>query len=189
MKEPFCTRLSGVIGLVALGFAALGCEPGGRRVETGEGSPTFAKDNADRLPLAYQNSQEKINDPRLIEEGRRFKDWAVNERRGPNAPPLFSRVEVLPPTQTVLPYGVGAFQQEPRLPVILTTGPGWAALTPQAKETLIAQAFSDLSARLKALALNPSLRPTLTIQTPSGLVLGWINDLEESRKNLHGEGE
>jgi hypothetical protein len=122
-----------------------------------------------------------------MEAAQKFKDWALKERDTANPAPLFSRVEVLPSTQTVLPYGVGAFEQEPRLPVILTTGPGWSALAPEAKEALVAKAFLDLSERLRSLKLAASPRPTLTIQTPNGLVLGWINDLAEGRKNLHGD--
>ena len=101
--------------------------------------------------------------------------------------PLFRRVEVPPPTRTVLPYGVGAYQQEPRLPAILTTGPGWASQEPEEKEAVAAQAFANLSQALEALKLDPPLRPTLTIQTPSGLELAWINDLIEGRKNIHGD--
>ncbi len=187
MKQALYPHGPGAFALIVLGFAAVGCEPAGTRFETEALPSTKAPKNADRLPPAYQNSQEKINDPRLIEEAQHFKEWALNERPGPNAPPLFSRVEVLSPTQTVLPYGVGSFQQEPRLPVILTTGPGWATLKPQEKEIRVATAFRAFSERLSALKLDPSPRPTLTIQTPSGLVLGWINDLDASRKNLHGE--
>ena len=94
---------------------------------------------------------------------------------------------MLPPTQTVLPYGVGAYQQEPRLPAILTIGPGWASQEPEEKEAAAAQAFRKLSLGLEALKLDPPLRPTLTIQTPSGLELAWMNDLNEGRRNIHGD--
>ena len=87
----------------------------------------------------------------------------------------------------MLPYGVGAYQQEPRLPAILTTGPGWASQEPEEKEAAAAQAFRKLSLGLEALKLDPPLRPTLTIQTASGLELAWINDLVEGRKNVHGD--
>ena len=106
---------------------------------------------------------------------------------GARTGPLFSRVEVLPPTRTVLPYGVGAFQQELRLPTILTTGPGWASQNPEEKEAVAAQAFRELSQGIEALKLDPPLRPTLTIQTPSGLELAWMNDLDEGRRNIHGD--
>ena len=87
----------------------------------------------------------------------------------------------------MLPYGVGAYQQEPRLPAILTTGPGWASQEPEEKEAVAAQAFRKLSQGIEALKLDPPLRPTLTIQTPSGLELAWMNDLNEGRKNIHGD--
>ena len=178
----------GGVAIVAFcGFAALGCNPVGSLDLTQE-SPAAARPRNDTsLPPAYQNSQVRISDPRVIEEAERFKSWALKER-GPASPqPLFGHVEILPSTQTVMPYGVGAFQQEPRLPVILITGPGWAALAPEAKEALVSRAFVNLSGRLSALRLSVSPKPTLTIQTPSGLVLGWINDLAEGRTNLHGE--
>ena len=49
---------------------------------------------------------------------------------------------------------------------------------------MAAQAFRQLAGGLEALKVDPPLRlrPTLTMQTPSGLVLGWINDLIEGRK-------
>jgi hypothetical protein len=89
--------------------------------------------------------------------------------------------------RTVQPYGVGAYQQEPRLPVILTTGPGWAALKPPEKEEMAAQAFQDFSERLQALQREPPLQPTLTIQTSQGMELAWINHLDPSGKNVHGD--
>jgi hypothetical protein len=174
-----------VLGVAAV--AALGCEPAGDRVATEKSPEPEGQRNNDSLPVAYQNSQTKIDDPRLIEEARRFKEWVLKERDAASRAPVFSRAEILPATQTVLPYGVGAFEQEPRLPAILTTGPGWAALTPDAKEALVTNAFVKLSEGLRALHLTVSPRPTLTIQTPKGLVLAWINDLVEGRKNLHGE--
>ncbi len=173
--------------LAVLASAVAGCEPAGAPLETEVLQRATTAAQAEQLAPAYQNSQDKINDPRLIDLAERFKDWALKQRAGANQTLLFGRAEVLPPTQTVLPYGVGAFQQEPRLPAILTTGPGWAALTPEDKEASVAAVFSELSRRLQALKLDPSPRPTLTIQMPSGLVLGWINDLMPGRKNLHGE--
>ncbi len=187
MKPTFPSLRRDLARLALLGFAVAGCEPASTRIETEELRRASTAAKAERLPPAYRNSQDRINDPRLLELAGRFKDWALKQRAGPNQAPLFGRAEVLPPTQTVLPYGVGAFQQEPRLPAILTTGPGWAVLKPDEKEARVAAAFGELSGRLDALELDPSPRPTLTIQMPSGLVLGWINDLSGGRKNLHGE--
>ena len=142
---------------------------------------------AKQLPPAYLRSQ--INDPMLREVAQKFKTWVLARRSGADQPPFFSRVEVLIPTQTVLPYGVGAFQQELRLPAILTTGPGWADLKPEEKEAQVVQVFRELSERLAALKRDQPLRPTLTIQIPQGIVLGWINALDEGRKHLHGEDD
>jgi hypothetical protein len=167
-------------------LAASGCEPTMTVVETHVLPPPMPPAQGEGLPQAYPRSQ--INDPRLRALAQEFQDWALSLRSaGANPAPLFSRVEVLPPTQTVLPYGVGAYQQEPRLPVILTTGPGWASQDVVEKEPLTAQAFRKLAQALETLKLNPPLRPTLTIQTPSGLELGWINDLIAGRHNLHGD--
>jgi len=187
MKQTFPSLSRALARLAVLGFAVAGCEPASTPLETEVPRRASTAEKGERLPPAYQNSQDKINDPRLLELAQHFKEWVLKQRVGSNQAPLFSRVEVLPPTQTVLPYGVGAFQQEPRLPAILTTGPGWAALKPEEKEVKVAAAFGELSGRLEALKLDPSPRPTLTVQMPSGLVLGWINDLMGGRKNLHGE--
>jgi universal stress protein E len=141
---------------------------------------------AQGLPDAYPRAQ--FNDPRLRALAQEFQTWALGQRSAGAAPaPLFSRVEVQPTTRTVLPYGVGAYQQEPRLPVILTTGAGWPAQEPEEKEAAAARAYRKLSRALDDLKLDPPLRPTLTIQTPSGLELAWINDRVEGRKNIHGD--
>jgi hypothetical protein len=137
------------------------------------------------LPPAYPQNQ--ITDPGLLEVVNGFKAWALAQRAGKPEQAIYSRCEVLPPAQTVQPYGVGAYQQEPRLPVILTTGPGWSELKRQDKEKLAAGAFKEITSRLAGMKHEPTLRPTLTIQTPEGMVLGWINHLEPSGKNLHGD--
>jgi len=187
VKRTLCFDRRELAWLVFFAFAGGGCEPAETRVETGVLPSARAAETGDRLPPAYHTSQDKVNDPRLLELAGRLKDWALMQRVGPNGLPIFSRVEVLPPTQTVLPYGVGAFQQEPRLPAILTTGHGWVALKPEEKEERVAAAFGEISNKLDALKIDSSPRPTLTIQMPNGLVLGWINDLTAGRKNLHGD--
>jgi hypothetical protein len=181
-----------VLRLVPLGLAFSGCGPAatllGTKVLPEPEPPTGAP--AQGLPQAYPRSH--INDPGLRTRAQEFETWALHQRSvGANPAPLFLRVEVKPPTRTILPYGVGAYQQELRLPAILTVGPGWDSLKPDAKEAAAAHAFRQLARGLEAVKLDPPLRlrPTLTIQTASGLVLGWINDLVEGRKNLHGEGD
>jgi hypothetical protein len=136
------------------------------------------------LPPAYTSDQ--INDPALRGIARDIQTWAL-QQVGAGGQKLYGRAEVLPPVPTVQPYGVGAYQQEPRLTVILTTGPGWAGLQLAEKEAKVAQAFRDFSERLQTLKREPPLRPTLTIQTPQGMELAWINHLDPSGKNVHGD--
>jgi hypothetical protein len=161
------------IGLAALSLACL--------IASGCRRPQAA---AEALPPAYTSNQ--ITDPALRQVAGEIQTWAA-QQAGAGRQPLYSQAEVLPPTQTVQPYGVGAYQQEPRLPVILTTGPGWTTLQPAEKEAMVAQAFRDFSERLQALKRQPALRPTLTVQTPQGMELAWINQLDPSGNNVHGD--
>jgi hypothetical protein len=137
------------------------------------------------LPPAY--TRDKILDPKLAEVARAFTAWAGEQKV--QARTVFSRVEVLPPAPTLLPYGIGTYQKQPRLPAILTTGPGWRALAGDVREALAARAFQELSRLLESSAGASAVRATVTIQTPKGLELCWINDLEPGRKLLHGEDE
>lgn len=172
--------------LIILGLAVSGCGQTVTLLETKVLPEPTGPVGAEDLPQAYTRSQ--INDPKLRQFAQEFKTWALQQRTGGANPGLlFKRVEVLPPTQTVLPYGVGAFEQELRLPTILTTGPGWASQNPEEKEAVAVRAFRKLSQGIEALKLDPPLRPTLTIQTPSGLELAWMNDLNEGRRNIHGD--
>jgi len=112
---------------------------------------------------------------------------SILERKTTGQQPVFSRVEVLPVTQTVLPYGVGVNQQEPRLPIIVTTGPGWVKLTPDEKQIEAALVFKDLEERLRQADLGDGLRATLTVQTPRGMMLAWINDTADGPEFIHGD--
>jgi hypothetical protein len=137
------------------------------------------------MPPAY--TRDKILDPRLEEATRSFKAWASEQKV--QAGVVFSKVEVLPPAPSLLPYGIGTYQKELRLPAILTTGPGWRALSADAREALAARAFQELSRLLESSASASPVRATVTVQTPQGLELAWINNLEPGRKLLHGEDE
>lgn len=143
-------------------------------------APAAEKD----LPPAYMSNQ--ITDPALRGIAERIKKWAL-EQKGADRKPLYSRAEILPPARTVQPYGVGAYQQEPRLPVVLITGEGWPGLKNADKEAKVKEAFEEIEKQLRTLERQPPLRPTLTIQTPQGMELGWINHLDASGKNLHGD--
>jgi hypothetical protein len=140
---------------------------------------------ADDLPPAY--TRDKILDPKLTEVARAFTAWAGEQKV--TAGPSFGRIEVLPPAPTLLPYGIGTYQKQQRLPAILITGPGWHALASNDREALAARAFQELSRLLESGTSASTVRPTVTIQTPQGLELCWINSLEPGRKLLHGEDE
>jgi hypothetical protein len=155
---------------VALGIAVGGC--GRKPVPT-----------ASNLPPAY--TRDKILDPVLEEAGRSFSAWATEQRAG--GEPVFASVTVLPAAPTLLPYGVGTYQKENRLPAVLITGPGWRLLSRDAREAIAARTFDELSRLLRQAATKSRLQPTITIQTPQGLELAWINDRQPGRALLHGE--
>jgi hypothetical protein len=123
----------------------------------------------------------------VAEAARGFTAWAEQQQIGNK--PVFGQVEVLPPVPTLQPYGIGTYQKVSRLPVILTTGPGWAALPTGRREAVVVAAFTDLSDRLAGAKADPPLRPTVTVQTPEGLELAWVNDMTPGRRLLHGDGE
>jgi hypothetical protein len=137
------------------------------------------------LPPAY--TRDKIVDPNLAEVARAFTAWAGEQRV--QAGTVFDKIDVLPPAPTLLPYGIGTYQKQLRLPAILITGPGWRSLTGKEREALAARAFQELSRLLESRASAAAVQATVTIQTPQGLELCWINDLEPGRKLLHGEVE
>ena len=64
-----------------------------------------------------------------------------------------------------------------------------AVWTGDNREALAARAFNELSRLLESSASASAVQATVTIQTPQGLELCWINDLESGRKLLHGEDE
>jgi len=169
--NPIADSLRSVLAaLPLLSLIATGCEP--RHAAKGG------------LPPAYTSNQ--ITDPALHTVADEIQTWAA-QRAGAAQKPLFSRVEVLPPVPIVQPYGVGVYQQEVRLPVIFTTGPGWTGMKLKEKEAAVAQAFHHISDRLQALNRKPALQSTLTVQTPQGMELAWMNQLDLSGKNVHGD--
>jgi len=131
------------------------------------------------LPPAYPRAE--ITDLKLLEAARAFSDWALNQKVGDL--PIFQRMEALPPVDTLLPYGIGSFQKEHRFPLILITGAGWQKLTSEAQETTAAAAYTEIG---RLLGDHP-IKPTLTLQTPLGEELGWINALPIRGKLLHGQ--
>ena len=168
--------MSRVWPVIALSFAAVLASTGCDRPAVAPGGD---------LPPAY--TRDKILDPKLAEVARAFTAWAGEQKVQAGA--VFGRVEVLPPAPTLLPYGIGTYQKQLRLPAILITGPGWRALAGDDREAMAARAFQELSRLLESSAGTAAVRATVTIQTPQGLELCWINDLESGRKLLHGEDE
>jgi hypothetical protein len=136
------------------------------------------------LPPAYTSNQ--ITDPALQKIVEQNRSWA-SKQLGDGGKPLYSRIEILSPVPIVQPYGVGVFQHEVRITVIYTTGPGWTGLKPEAKEAAVALAYREISSHLQSLKHEPALQPTLTVQTPQGMELAWINRLDPGRKNVHGD--
>jgi hypothetical protein len=188
MKLGFGTDKIRLYASAIVGMAASACSPTTTGLESRVLPEPKRPAAAQELPLAYPRSQ--ITDQRLRAVAAEFTNWALKQgTAAANPAPLYSRVEVLPPTQTVLPYGVGAYQKELRLPAILIVSRAWAKQTPDEKEAAAAQAFRKLSLDLDALKIDPPMRPTLTIQSQSGLVLGWITDLVEGRKHIHGDDQ
>ena len=128
--------------LFAAWTAALGCQ---------RTPPTTVEQG---LPLAYTSNE--ITDPALRKIAEEIRNFDVKQL-GAGGQPLYSRAEVLVPAKTVQPYGVGVYQQELRLPVILTTGPGWAGLKREDKEAKVAEIFGTISAKLETLKRQPPL--------------------------------
>ena len=130
---------------VAAVMASTGCE-----------RPAVAP--AGDLPPAY--TRDKILDPKLAEVARAFIAWAGEQKVQAGA--VFGKIEVLPPAPTLLPYGIGTYQKELRLPAILITGPGWRALTGDDREALAARAFQELSRLLESSASVAAVRASVT---------------------------
>ncbi|APW63473.1 hypothetical protein [Paludisphaera borealis] len=156
--------------LPLLSFVSPGCDP--------------PKPPVGPLPPAYTSNQ--ITDPALLDVTEEVQTW-TSQQADDGQKPLYSHAEVLSPVPIVQPYGVGVFQQEVRLPVIFTTGPGWNSLKLAEKEAAVALAYREIAVRLQALNHEPALQPTLTVQTPQGMELAWINRLDPGGKNVHGD--
>ncbi len=161
--------------LIAFG---VGCGASAPRLDNGQATSS-------ELPPAY--TRDKIIDPKLADIARSFTAWVEDQKNSTGR--IFSKVEVLPPAPTLLPYGIGTNQKEMRFPAILITGPGWPSLKLGEREAMADKVFENLTAQLSAIAADPPVRPSLTIQTPQGLELAWINAIEPDGKYLHGELE
>lgn len=170
----------GILSLASSPWMMNGCRPVARPPV-----PSVLSQTQTELPPAYPRAT--IANPKTAEAARGFTTWVDQQKNDDK--PVFGKIEVLPPVPTLEPYGIGTYQKFPRLPVLLTTGPGWDGLPADRREEIAAEAFRDLSGRLDEVRVEPRLRPTVTIQTPNGLELAWINDIVPGRRLLHGDGE
>lgn len=124
----------------------------------------------ENLPPAYPRNV--ITDPATIRAAKAL-ETTIREQKSDGLA-LFSVVEIVPPTRTVLPYGVGRYEQQIRLPVILTTGPAWTKLDGPAREKVVRKAQTDCLAVLAREGCKLPL--TLTVQEPSGWQVSWLNE-------------
>ncbi len=173
--------------LALLGLAVAGCEPASPRLETDELRGANTAVQAERLPPAYRNSQDKINDPRLLELAEQLQGLGTQAAGRGKPGAAFRPGRGIAPDPDGAALRRGGFSARAAAAGDPHDGPRLGCAKPDEKEATVAAAFGELAGRLDALKLDPSPRPTLTIQMPSGLVLGWINDLGRGRKNLHGE--
>ena len=134
------------------------------------------------LSPAYPRSD--ITDPALVDASKQIQTY-IKEQKSALWDSLFSKTEILAPAKIVLPYGVGVFQQELRMPVILTTGTGWKSMKQAEKETVVKAAYQQMLNILQK--MKTPLKPSLTVQTPQGLEISWINDLNGSSKFVFGD--
>lgn len=159
---------------IAFLACALGCRPAAP-------PPVSTAD----MPPVYPRSV--INDSKVAEVAEEFTRWGHQQQL--EGQPAFEKIEVLPPVQSLEPYGIGTYQRSLRLPVILTIGAGWRALSEERREETTAAIFTHLTARLESARPENAIRPTVTIQSPEGLELAWVNNLAPGRRLLHGDGE
>ncbi|MFN5289735.1 MAG: hypothetical protein ACK5E4_06550 [Planctomycetia bacterium] len=126
----------------------------------------------------------ETQDADLQKTGRAIREW-VESRKTTDGIPKFVKTEILAPASIVMPYGVGMFQQEMRVPIILTTGMGWKSLQPEEKEKEVIQAFEEFKKFLQQCTIPR--KPSLTLQTPQGLEISWVNEIQKGQKLVFGD--
>lgn len=126
----------------------------------------------------------ETQDADLQKAGRAIREW-VDSRKTADGVPKFGKTEILAPASIVMPYGVGMFQQEMRVPIILTTAMGWKSLQSEEKEKEVTQAFEEFKKILQQCSIPR--KPSLTLQTPQGLEISWVNDIQKGQKLVFGD--
>lgn len=113
-----------------------------------------------------------ISDPGILKVAGLIRDLALRKRTADGAE-LFSGCDILPPAKSVLPYGVGQYEQQLRLPVILTTSAAWEKLNAESRRT----ALTGLREAAERFASDvPGLNgPTITVVNSRGWQVAWLN--------------
>jgi len=111
----------------------------------------------------------------------------TKNRQTPAGEILFDRCDVLPPVRSILPYGAGQYEQQTRLPIILTTAPGWEKLDAVARQTELRALFVAISQSTQSLGSVSG--PILTVVNPRGWQVAWMNDAGTGRPLFVGDGD
>jgi len=111
----------------------------------------------------------------------------AKNRQTPTGEILFDRCDVLPPVRSILPYGAGQYEQQTRLPIILTTASGWNKLDSAARQIELRTLFVAITQSTQGLASVGG--PTLTVVNPRGWQVAWMNDAGTGRPLFVGDGD
>ena len=157
--------------MTALGFLA-GC-----------GAPAHVPlDNGTTGEPVYPRSA--ISNPAILRVAGLIRELALRERTADGAE-LFSSCEILPPARSVLPYGVGQYEQQLRLPVILTTSPAWEKMPAESRRIALA-GFREVAER--STANVPELKgPTITVVNSKGWQIAWLNGVAHDGRMFLGD--
>ncbi|NBU77321.1 MAG: hypothetical protein EBS30_19235, partial [Planctomycetes bacterium] len=90
----------------------------------------------------------------------------AKNRQTPTGEILFDRCDVLPPVRSILPYGAGQYEQQTRLPIILTTASGWNKLDSATRQIELRTLFVAITQSTQGLASVGG--PTITVVNPRG---------------------
>lgn len=111
----------------------------------------------------------------------------VKKRQTVEGENLFDRCDVLPPVRSILPYGAGQYEQLTRLPIIVTTGPGWDKLNGDSRQKELRTLFVSITQTMQG--LNNMGGPTLTVVNPRGWQVAWMNDACIGRPLFVGDAD
>jgi len=125
-----------------------------------------------------------ISNPGVLRVAGLIRDLALRERTTAGAE-LFSACDILPPAKSVLPYGVGQYEQQLRLPVILTTSPAWDKVSAESRRVALA-GFREAAERFTADV--PELKgATITVVNSRGWQIAWLNGTAHDGRMFLGD--